>query len=402
MIQGAGGKKELFYQVDPREKGSNRKRETFKTKSEAYIRVREIAKERKKDGLEALLTKEQRDEAAHCFNLLKPYNVTLSKAVDFFIHEIAAKDATDHERTVAKIADEWLVAKRDEKIDGELSPNHIADIRYTVEALKKVFPTQRVTAIETADIQNYLDSLRISQQTKRNKRNLIAQFFNFVIRKGYRKDNPANGRIIKVRVPKKEKISVLTVDQAKELMKAAEVVADGSLVPFFAFALFAGIRPDGELRRFSWEDVNSERIRIRGEIAKTGHWRKINPIPENLAAWIATVPEKKRKGLICPLTDGQFRSRYDKVRDKAGVLKAWDEDIMRHSFASYWIAVFHNREKLTDLLGHSEQMLMNHYREFIEEADAPAYWQIFPSNYVAPIKPVFQVIPRTSSLAMPY
>lgn len=379
-LVGKGGKKEMWYQVDPREKNSTRKREHFQKKSDAFARVKEIAEEIRTEGRDAILTKEQQVEAAYCFNLMKPHNASLSRAVEFFVYEILMKDAINLERTVSKLADEWVKAKEVDKIDGEMSPRSIKDIKQARDRLKELFGFKPVSEITTGHIQAHLDGLKLSQQTKSKRRNLFAQFFNYCIRKTYIKENPATGKIIKVKVPKKEKITVLTVDEAEKLMRAAETESEGSMMPYFALALFAGIRPDGELRRLTWEDINEKRIFLKDEITKTKRWRAITPIPANLAAWLAKVPEKKRKGRIFPHPNGTFRARFDKIRTTAGLKEIWDEDITRHSFASYWLAENKDREALTEILGNSEKMLFDHYREFIEEEEAPKYWQILPKS----------------------
>ena len=52
---------------------------------------------------------------------------------------------------------------------------------------------------------------------------------------------------------------------------------------------------------------------------------------------------------------------------------------MRHTFASYHLAMFRSAEKTALELGHRDTtMLFSHYRELVQIADAEEYWSIKP------------------------
>ena len=61
--------------------------------------------------------------------------------------------------------------------------------------------------------------------------------------------------------------------------------------------------------------------------------------------------------------------------DTAGV---WDQDIMRHSFASYWLAVHKNAPELAEIMGNSLPIIRKHYENTVLEAVAVKFWAIRP------------------------
>ena len=65
--------------------------------------------------------------------------------------------------------------------------------------------------------------------------------------------------------------------------------------------------------------------------------------------------------------------------------KSWTPDALRHSFASYWLAVNQNRAKLAEQMGNSEAVIGRHYRKPIAPKKAEAYWLVKPPKISAPL-----------------
>ena len=161
-------------------------------------------------------------------------------------------------------------------------------------------------------------------------------------------------------------------------MKA--VASHNDLIPYHAFALFAGIRPL-ELERLHWKSVNiAERhIEITSEVSKTSRRRIIDMEP-NLIRWLSSYSSGggKTEGIVTPQKN--LRKRLRDIRTLAGIGK-WTQDVMRHSFASYWLAEHGDINRLTLFMGHENPtMLWKHYHKASKRADAARYWQIVPKN----------------------
>jgi integrase len=82
----------------------------------------------------------------------------------------------------------------------------------------------------------------------------------------------------------------LSAEQSAKLMRHVEQIDGGALVPFFALALFAGIRPcvrTGEILKLRPEDIRLDTgvILIEPEVSKVRMKRSVE-IQPNLAAWL--------------------------------------------------------------------------------------------------------------------
>jgi integrase len=153
-------------------------------------------------------------------------------------------------------------------------------------------------------------------------------------------------------------------------------------VAYHALGLFAGIRPF-ELLRLDWSDVDlaEGHILIRAEVAKNRR-RRIVDISPNLAAWLKP---HKATGAVTSLTN--LRTRLRAIRASAG-LDHWKQDVMRHSFASYWLAQHGDINKLTLMMGHTTTtMLWKHYHKAAKRIEAEKYWKITPARTRGKIVP---------------
>ncbi|MEG0427850.1 MAG: tyrosine-type recombinase/integrase, partial [Akkermansia sp.] len=147
-----------------------------------------------------------------------------------------------------------------------------------------------------------------------------------------------------------------------------------AIVPF-AFLLFAGIRPE-ELTKLEWSNVRlaDRYIHVTPEAAKTNQVRHV-VIMDNLAAFIKTIPAKKCTGKIVP---SNWKRKSYLIRKMAGLQNR--HDTARHSFASYFLALFPNVDKLRENMGHvrNSDMLFKHYRAAVSKQDAKTYFEIVP------------------------
>jgi integrase len=70
----------------------------------------------------------------------------------------------------------------------------------------------------------------------------------------------------------------------------------------------------------------------------------------------------------------------------------WIQDGMRHSFASYWLPIHHDLDRLLHQMGHADKATFSrHYHSGISRAEAKAFWAIRPpkrkgSRKIVPFK----------------
>jgi len=194
----------------------------------------------------------------------------------------------------------------------------------------------------------------------------IGPFFTWCVREGYCENNPCAA----VKRPRSDDSppTIFTPLETKTLLLTA-LKADPGMIPYLAIGLFAGVRPL-EIERLTWADVLEQYIEITAAKAKTRK-RRLVSLSDNLKEWLSL-------GGDLPLTNK--RKRLGRVVQIAGL--NWQPDIMRHSFASYHLAMHTSADKTALELGHRDsKMLFAHYRELVTQEAGQSYWDIRPKAY---------------------
>lgn len=297
------------------------------------------------------------------FDRLRPYSASLNTVVSEFIarHNARAKSVT-----FKQLFESFTNAKKNR------SEAYLRGLKYTLPRFEALH--DRVVAdLEPQDIERGLEDMT---PAVRNAflRNLRA-VFNFGVKRSWLEANP----IAKLDFEdvRRGEVVTLTPKQAESLMEAAEA-ADNDLLPYHALALFAGIRPL-ELQRLEWRHVDllEGHIEITPQVSKTGR-RRIIDIEPNLSAWLKRHIARggSTRGTVTPLVN--LRTNLRTIR-AAAKIKEWTQDIMRHSYASYWLAEHSDINRLTLQMGHENpDMLWKHYHKASKKKDAALYWVITP------------------------
>jgi integrase len=310
------------------------------------------------------LTPAQAEQATAAFQKLAPYNVTLNTVV---VDWIARHDFRARSVTFKALFDEFIKKKKNR------SEAYLRGLKYTMPRFAGLHD-RNVCDIRPADIDAEMDGMT---PAVRNAflRNLRA-VFNFAVKRGWAETNPIAK--LDFETVRRGEIVTLTPDETEGLMCAAEKT-DIDLLPYHALALFAGIRPH-ELQRLEWRhiDLIEGHIEVTPVVSKTGR-RRIIEIESNLAEWLNhyIANQGEAVGGVTPMSN--LRSRLREIRKAAG-LNHWTQDVMRHSYASYWLAQHGDINRLTLHMGHeSAHMLWKHYHKAAKRKDAERYWRIIPS-----------------------
>jgi hypothetical protein len=124
--------------------------------------------------------------------------------------------------------------------------------------------------------------------------------------------------------------------------------------------------------------VKKNHIVVGQSAAKTAS-RRIVPIVENLAWWLA--PYTESKGNIWPHGRIAFHKRENSTAKAAGV--SWKRNAMRHSFASYSLALLNNAGRVAGFCGNSPKAIHRHYNKLCTQADAVKFFAVKPQQLVA-------------------
>lgn len=337
-----------------------RKTFTFKTKEEATYQAAQIRKDHHNLGVDAIkLTDAQKRDAAAALKELNGRGCLL-KAAKFYMRHTSPEGG---QRTAGELYQEFIKAKQ----QSGRRQRTLEDIRHRIGFYVRDFENTPLHEITTHDLDRWLASHEYSGLTLRNFRTHLVSFFNFAKKRKHIKENPAvdlERPIIDSVIPK-----IMTVKQTEKLMLSAVEHAP-EMVPYYAIAIFAGIRP-AEVQQLDWSNINfeSKSIRVSPETAKKRRQRLVD-MSDNLVAWL--IPYKQEKGLVA-----YSRASFDLVKRKAGI--GWANDIMRHSYGSYHLAMYENAAKTSLQMGHrSTDILFNHYRDLVSREDAVKFWDIKP------------------------
>jgi integrase len=298
-----------------------------------------------------------------------PDGATLKDAVEFFRRRNPLKI---EKRTVRQIAYEMLAAKRTAK----LSEFHLRDLTSRLNRFSDSFEIS-IGDVTGTMLQAWLDKLDVTARTKQNYLRIIAMLFRFAIR---RKHLPKDAfdEIQAVQPPKQknDEVAIFTADEMSELL----AVVRSEMVPWLAIGAFAGLR-SAEIHRLDWQEINlAERyIEIKASKAKTAT-RRIVPITDNLAQWLAPFARESGKVIGFVTWWLQIKKTIEAINSKRSPENKfeWKRNGLRHSFCSYRLAAIKNAAQVALEAGNSPQMIFRHYRQVVPGAEAAKWFSIVP------------------------
>ncbi|MFN7138999.1 MAG: tyrosine-type recombinase/integrase [Limisphaerales bacterium] len=286
------------------------------------------------------------------------------------------------------------------------SPRTVQKIKSRVGSFAAKLPEVLVSDITLDQITGHI--ARGGAVNQNNNRDELRSFFNWCLKKGYCAKNPVLDTEAVQGVEAKE-IAALTLADVRRLIDAAlnykveqktrtgkivsqrSEASDGGLIPFLTIGLFAGLRPESEIRRLTWDDVNLEEkfIVVRAK-AKT-RTRRVVQISDNLVEWLAPFKLKRR-----PIFWSRLPKHFQRMRIQAGFrpaeksnlpvssehkhLKPWVEDYMRHTAVSAHLAHHQSEDKTALWAGHAVEVLHSNYKGLTTVKDAAEYWEIRPQK----------------------
>jgi integrase len=222
----------------------------------------------------------------------------------------------------------------------------------------------------------------IISKLSRGARNPILRYwqavFNFGIKRGYLTENPVS-RLDFERSKRKE-IETLSAEHVQKMLEHA-LEHDLHLLPFLVFGVFCGVRPDGELQKIEWSDIDltDKVVTIRPEISKTNRRRFVD-LSDNAVEWLRAYDARggRAHGRITTLSRPALKYHRTANRKAAGVLH-WPNSALRHTYCSNWLAMHEDVNKLVLQSGHdSVDTMWRNYHRGTTKKEAESFWAITP------------------------
>lgn len=347
---------------------NKRIRQRAKTLEEAKTKCHTLEEGKQAENVaRTMLTDTQIQEAERAFAVL-PVGVSLGDVVSFY--------SEHYKRAETSISDamwnyletkEGRSPKTYEQNKGILQRfAQWADGRY----LESITPSDALQFLNSVPDGSFNHFLRITKG-----------FYVWAIRHQILSENP----FVHIQPRKRQYIDVgvLSCDDANELLEAARGVENGDLLAYTAICLFAGLRPDSEMKHLSWDSVSLEDAEIRVTKGKTQIPRTVE-MPTNLLQWLMICDRSK------PIYPTNFRGKWAKVRIAAGFkggnakskkqkeaekdLKPWVKDYTRHSAISYRVRQTGDINTTATWAGNSPAIIRKHYLGLVSGKDANKFW----------------------------
>jgi integrase len=307
------------------------------------------------------LTPNQVSDAEKAFALLPPAG-SVYEAAQFF---------TQHFRPVAAIPWEVALMRYIEFLRSECKVKEItSDVAYYVLHAfgKRKFVSSTLDVTEDEAREWILDP-KVSIRTQRDRYDQINRMCSWLVKDKALLKNP----IPEIRRPKvtSEPPTIFTPAQVKKLLECARDDEQGpEMLPFFAVCALSGVRPF-EMRRAEDGHFFLDDGKCVFEVwrSKTP-WRTVE-LTEQLVSILRAC---RNRGLNLAFFS---KRKFDRIRRAAGVFESWDNDILRHTYASYHYARNHSIKTLERNLGTSERILFRHYiRRTVRRSEANGFFEI--------------------------
>ena len=293
------------------------------------------------------------DSARFVRNILdaKPKNCNLTDAQFVLkVIEVGLRNIRTKEMSFADGFAMYLKSKQ------HLRPDSIRDIRCIGNRLLRTNPElarRNFSEFSVSECEEWLNCAFATPSQYNKGRAMLHAFFEFAIRREWCDKNPIK-RIERKKVVEKE-IQPLKLSEIRRLIKTAQRESPKYAI-VVALLVYAGIRPR-EVRRLTWRDIDTEEkiITVRSQCSKTGGVRQVESPP--VLNRLLITHQLESTSYICPL---DWACRWRKIREDSGFSGCWEQDILRHTYASFYAKRFRDLPRLQLNMGHSNQMLLRH------------------------------------------
>lgn len=272
----------------------------------------------------------------------------------------------------------YIAEKTKEQERTLISLSQLGSIIREMETFKRRFPSASVSQFTPEVLTEYLERGKPALKTYNNRRGLVSTFFKFARRKEWIRSNPIK-KTPRFRIAyRRGSATTLTAEQVAQLMEFLETYERGTLVPYFALCLFAGLRPcfrAGEMSRLQPASVNLDTgvIHVEPQVSKV-RMKRLITIQPNLAAWLRAYP-LQRYAMVPALMDKRHRFVFRKFE--------LSHDILRHTYISIFVGKFRSIAEAALQAGNSEEIIRRHYLDLKSVVEAERFFGISPKAIIS-------------------
>lgn len=346
--------------------GGDPQRRYFDRRADANLFIEgTLASQQRLGDLAEVLPAAQLADAVHATQRLKPFGVTLTEAADFYAraHPGGRKSPTLEVFTRGFLAARKLSCKS----------HTLATYHSELKHVLAEFGGTALNAIRQADIEEWAADLDLAPRSVANVLNTFTTVLNDAVRKELLTRNAAE---FVPRPPNNPAPPGILMPSQAEVLLAAAQTHRPTLVPAVAIGLFAGLRRS-EICALRGRHLILEEnlIEVPADIAKTRQ-RRLVDIRPNLRPWLTSV--RPGEVLLTGTANADvFGGWLHELAVTAGIVP-WPHNALRHSFASYLMALSQNETHVASQMGNSPSIIFKHYRAVVRPSVARSYFELTP------------------------
>lgn len=366
------GKEYPSWQIFWREEGKARST-SRNTEDEANILADEIAARLAKGEIrQRILTGLELHQYEQAFELCRQSGGSILDAAKL----LKATNRPPQRKTVSEVRDEFLLSKQRRSI------RHRESLKNDTKFFSDHFGESPILELQVGELSKWLNGMSVAPRTKRNRFTNVRTMFRWARQNGYLPDTQTEIERVDDAIWADESrenweedehlddVRLLTPVQLKKLFAAIP----SRLIPSLALCAFQGFRRS-EALRLHWKMIKENHIEVPRLIARRQNKRRIPPYLETCKAWLE--PHRQAEGLIIPSADRFIQ--LTAVAKSIGI-DPWPQNVLRHSFISYRLALTKNAPQVALEAGTSVAKIDSNYDEKATEKDAKAWFSIFPSK----------------------
>jgi integrase len=354
-----------------------RKRHFYKTKQEAETKADQFKIARTNLGTAAFsLTDKQRVDATEALSLLSGVDVSLVEASRYYLKHAKPASPLTIKEAITRFLDRKKRAGR--------RPVYLKNLAYILNIFGRHFGDRLVSDVAHEEIETFVLSLPLSLRSQAHYYADLSNLFNYCVKKNHCAKNP----IDELERPEGDDapIGILTVEQAARLLELAHEHHGLKMLPFITLGLFCGLRRE-ELIRLEWSRVNLAEgfVEVTAAASKTRQRRIVRlthtlPNGRNGKAIVYQPAIKWLRRVTIPnagpVTPSDAPYQLQKLAELAGI-QPYPRNALRHSFASYLMALTQNAGVVAEQLGHAGfESLYRNYRQLVTPKSALEYWRL--------------------------
>ena len=304
-------------------------------------------------------------EYLHLHSMLNG-KATPAEAVRFYLNR---QDKAPQPKLVKEVVDELLETRKAQNT----SPRHVKDLTSRLNRFAGSFQCV-LGDLTSTDINKWLMGLKLAPRTINNFRAAVSNLLHFARQRNYIERESRIMEDVPEVVEAQKRVGIYSPADLRLMLENCPT----DFLPFLVLAAFGGLR-SSEISRMDWANVGDDEIEVPPATYRVKSTRMVKVHP-TLKLWLNQL--RKPQGPV--IVHKNVPNKLHAVTLKAGVTPS--PNALRHSFASYSLALTKNPDALACEMGNSRQMLNKHYRRLIGAKAADEWFNLTPEslNFAAP------------------